>query len=75
MTRRQNGKADRAARRAAWDAKVRAHLWARYGVEPLGPDIPAILDAAFRSRKSPEVVVGQLGQRFALTEVESWKDR
>lgn len=71
--RRPNGKADRAARRAKWDADVADLLARRYGVQPLGPDIPAALDLAFRTQRSPQVTVDQLGKRFDLVELESWQ--
>lgn len=73
--RRANGKADRAARRARWDAEVASQLMQRYGVEPFGPDIPDLLTESFQSQRSPYHTAQMLGERFKMAELETWRRR
>lgn len=58
-----------------WRSSVEATLWARFGVEPVGPGIPELLDEAFAAKKSAVATVEAIGKRFRLAEVQSWKER
>lgn len=53
-------------KREQWDRRVAARLKQTYGVEPLGPDIPEFLDAAYRANKGPRVTAIDLAEKYKL---------
>jgi hypothetical protein len=74
--RRPNGKADREARRAerraTWEADLLRACRARWGIEPVGPDLPALLDESFAANRSAVHTAALIGKRFNLVQVSTW---
>lgn len=72
--RRPNGKADRAARRAKWDAEVHQLAELRYGVDlRLSPTAPDLLRGCYRMGWGVAQTVDHVGARFDLVELETYK--
>jgi hypothetical protein len=64
--------ARRAERRSKWDEDVARACRARWGIEPVGPGMPTLLDESFAANRSPLHTAAQIGKRFNLVEVSTW---
>lgn len=72
VTAKEDRAAKRAARRELWGQDVDRACRARWGIEPVGPDLPALLDESFAANRSPVHTAALIGKRFNLVQVSTW---